>query len=112
MNLSGKLLSEGIPRLQEQLEIMAFDIANTGMIKAREKCPVRSGKLRDSHRVERIAGDGINFAVICGGQDAPYAPYVVGGTEKMAANDFFEQGRQASIARAREMIGNAGYGKW
>ena len=72
----------------------------------RAECPVLTGRLRRSIREEEVAGsDGLAWRVVAGGDDAPYAEYVIRGTRHQRPNDFMSRGISRSLAAVRRILG-------
>lgn len=72
---------EALRRFGTKLEAAAAEAveaeAREVMERAKRRCPVATGALRDSHRVEvERTRDGVSARVIAGGPGAPYAYYV------------------------------------
>ena len=74
--------------------------------RAKELCPVRTGRLRDSIRAEvtEIAGDVLRAEV---GTDVPYAAAVEMGTRRSAAQPFLFPALEACGEDVRRLIETA-----
>ena len=112
MNMAAVLISR-FHELQPAADAMLLACAEAGLAVARDTCPVDTGRLRDSCRMEKMAGDDEGYTVMSGGQDAPSAPFVCFGTTNLnyPVNNYMERGRQAAIAKAQELM-KGGYGGW
>jgi HK97 gp10 family phage protein len=80
---SAKVAAELKGRLVENVRDAAEFLADT----ARDQCPVKTGRLRDSIEVD-IHGDGLSATVSA---TAPYSAAVEHGTHKTSANPFMRR---------------------
>lgn len=98
LGYTGKML-DGIGVAAEGAANDALEVANT-------LCPVRTGYLRSRNAIAPIAVSQAEhvYALV---NDAPYALYVILGTYKMRARDFFTPayvyGRQRLMERLAEL---------
>lgn len=69
-----------------------FRAAEVGVRVARQKVPVRTGRLRRSLKAE-LTSNGARF-----GSDVSYASYVEKGTSRMRAQPYLEPGKQAALS--------------
>ena len=96
-----------IPGLQARIEAeLASAIEEAaGLVEARAKdlCPVRTGRLRDSIRaaVAEIAGDVLRAEV---GTDVPYAAAVEMGTRRAAAQPFLLPALEACREEVQRIV--------
>jgi HK97 gp10 family phage protein len=100
------LTAEIKARVEAAITDQAENVATT----ARENCPVRTGALKRSIRVE--VGDGGMFAAVkAGGMEAPHAHLIEFGTRKMRARPYMvpalEQNKDAITRAIDDAIGDS-----
>jgi hypothetical protein len=84
-----------------EMEAIAEKAAGIVAEECREECPVDSGKLKESIRVEELPE---GPAVAIGGDEIDYAPYVLYGTSRQAPNNFVARALVKASRRIREAI--------
>lgn len=77
-----QFLRDSATNIEDIGKSILLDIADSIATEARDICPARTGRLRDSIKVSE---DGKDIIV---GAYAPYAAFVDGGTSKMQASPF------------------------
>lgn len=91
------------PALEREVKVAAVNIQNG----ARQRVPVRTGRLRNSVTHE-ITDDGLNAAI---GSNVEYAPFVEFGTRRMRARPYlfpaFEEERPKYLARLKRALSKA-----
>lgn len=71
---------------------------------AKATVPVRTARLQNTiHSEDATDGRGPGVRVVAGGGNAPYAPYVEFGTERMGAQPFMRPARDRAAAVAVRM---------
>lgn len=112
VGISGKILSNNVPQVTAEIRRRIIKIANETAYEAAEiakgLCPVDTGFLRESIRVEQTGGNRLKVVV-----DAEYAAAVEYGTSKSEAQPFLRPALEAVRGRLNRRLGQVikGLGK-